>query len=167
MAASTRNLRHGKLILRDGTPVTPLELIIPIMDGDLDFTITIPTFIVKNRGKIDHKREGDETEVDIKFSFKFEQWSYATGAATGISPADVLLHTGGASAWISSGPSCGPFAIDLVYQIADPCGSGAYEELVFTAFNPESVNFKEASEFNTISVSGKALTNLPERTWVP
>ena len=165
MSASTRNLRHGTLILRDGTLPTPNLMTIPIMDGDLDFTITIPTFVVKNRGRIDHKRVGDETEVDIKFSFKFEQWEYQN-ANTGVSPADALLQKGGAANWISSGPSCGPYAVDLVYRIADPCNANNYEELVFAAFNPETLNFKEGSEFNMISVSGKALDFLPDRAWV-
>ena len=166
MSASTRNLRHGKLIIRDGTIPTANQLIIPIMDGDLDFTITKPTFIVKNRGRIDHKREGDETEIDIKFSFKFEQWSYASGASTGVSPSDALLKQGGAAAWITTGPSCGPYAIDLLYQITDPCNALNYEQLIFTAFNPDSLNFKEGSEFNTINVTGKALDFMPDRSWV-
>jgi hypothetical protein len=166
MAASTRNLRHGSLILSDGTPVTPNTLIIPIMDGDLDFTITYPTFIVKNRGRIDHKRTGDEVEIDIKFSFKFEQWSFASGAATGISPVDALTKKGGAAAWVSSGPSCGPYSIDLIFKLANPCSTTDYEQLVFPAFNVESLNFKEGSEFDTISVAGKALAFEPTRTYV-
>lgn len=163
--SSTRNLRHGKLIIRDGTPTTPNELVIPIQDGDLDFTITYPTFTVKNRGKIDHKRTGDEVEIDIKFSFKFEQWSYASGASTGVSPVDALTKKGGASTWVSSGPSCGPFSIDLVFQVADPCNAAESEQLVFPAFNVESLNFKEGSEFDTVSVTGKALAFEPTRTW--
>jgi hypothetical protein len=164
--ASTRNLRHGTLILRDGTTPTAITLEIPIQDGDLDFTITYPTFTVKNRGKIDHKRTGDETEIDIKFSFKFEQWSYASGAATGISPVDALTKKGGASAWVSTGPSCGPYSIDLIFRVENPCNPAEYEQLVFPAFNVESLNFKEGSEFDTVSVSGKALAFEPTRTWV-
>ena len=156
--ASTRNLRHGTLILRDGTTPTAITLEIPIQDGDLDFT-------VKNRGKIDHKRTGDETEIDVKFSFKFEQWSYASGAATGISPVDALTKKGGASAWVSTGPSCGPYSIDLVFRVENPCNAAEYEQLVFPAFNVESLNFKEGSEFDTVSVSGKALAFEPTRTW--
>lgn len=167
MAASTRNLRHGTLILRDGTPVTPLALTIPIAEGDLDFTITKNIINVMNRGKIDHKREGDEVEMDIKFSFKFEQWSYASGSATGTSPIDALLKQGGASAWVSTGVSCGPFAVDLVFQVKDPCSATAYEQLVFSGFVPESVNFKENGDANMVSVSGKAQISAPVRTWVP
>lgn len=166
MAASTRNLRHGSLILRDGTTPTANQLIIPIQDGDLDFTITYPTFIVKNRGKIDHKRTGDETEIDIKFSFKFEQWSYASGASTGVSPVDALTKKGGAATWVSTGPSCGPYSIDLVFQVTNPCNAAEYEQLVFTAFNVESLNFKEGSEFDMVSVSGKSLSFEPTRTYV-
>lgn len=167
MAASTRNLRHGTLILRDATPVTPMTLTIPIAEGDLDFTITKNILKVMNRGKIDHKRDGDEVEMDIKFSFKFEQWSYASGASTGVSPADVLLHTGGAASWVSTGVGCGPFAIDLVFQIKDPCSATAYEQLVFAGFVPESINFKEGSDANMVSVTGKAQITAPTRTWVP
>lgn len=166
MAASTRNLRHGKLILRDGTPTIPNELIIPIADGDLDFTITKPTFIVKNRGKIDHKRDGDEVEIDIKFSFKFEQWSYASGASTGVSPSDALTKEGGAAAWISTGPSCGPYCIDLIFRATNPCNAAEYEQLLFPAFSLDSLNFKEGSEFNTINVAGKALAFKPTRSYV-
>lgn len=165
MAASTRNLRHGKITLRDGTPTTPNELVIPIQDGDLDFTITYPTFIVKNRGKIDHKRTGDEVEIDIKFSFKFEQWSYASGAATGTSPVDALTKKGGASAWVSTGPSCGPYSIDLIFDLINPCNASESERLVFPAFNVETLNFKEGSEFDSVSVAGKALAFEPTRTW--
>lgn len=165
MSASTRNLRHGVLILRDGTPVTPLSLTIPIAEGDLDFTIQKNILRVMNRGRIDHKRDGDETEMDIKFSFKFEQWNYASGSATGVSPTDALLKIGGASAWVSTGVSCGPHAVDLVFRVSDPCSATAYEQLVFTGFVPESVNFKEGSDANTISVSGKAQITAPVRTW--
>lgn len=166
MAASTRNLRHGSLIIRDGTTPTALQLIMPIMDGDLDFTITYPTFLVMNRGKIDHKRAGDEVEIDINFSFKFEQWSYASGAATGISPVDALTKKGGAAAWVSTGPSCGPYSVDLLFRLTNPCNDTEYEQLLFPAFNVTSLNFKEGSEFDTISVTGKALAFEPTRTYV-
>lgn len=166
MPASTRNLRHGKLFIRDGTTPTPNLLEIPISDGDLDFTITKPTFIVKNRGKIDHKRDGDEVEIDIKFSFKFEQWSYASGAATGVSPTDALTKEGGAASWVSTGPSCGPYSIDLIFRVTNPCADDEYEQLVFPAFNVATLNFKEGSEFNMINVTGTALAFKPDRTYV-
>jgi len=165
MAASTRNLRHGKLTIRDGSTPTPNSLLIPIQDGDLDFTITYPVFIVKNRGKIDHKRSGDQTEIDLKFSFKFEQWNYATGVSTGVSPVDALTQKGGATTWASSGPSCGPYSIDIVFNITNPCNIAETEQLVFPAFTVESLNFKEGSEFDVISVSGKALAVEPTRTY--
>jgi hypothetical protein len=41
-----------------------------------------------------------------------------------------------------------------------------YEQLIFPAFSPDTVNFKEGSEFNTINVSGKALAFQPTRTYV-
>jgi hypothetical protein len=163
--AQTRNLRNGLLILRDGTG-TPNELQIPIQDGDLSFTVAKPTFTIRNRGKIDHRRDGDETEMQISFSFKFEQWSY-NNANTGISPSDVLLKQGGASAWNSTDPvACGPWAIDLVFRIHVPCTPTSYEQLVFPKFHAESLQFSEAAEANTIQVSGSSLAFVPTRTYV-
>jgi len=166
VTTSTRNLRHGRIILRDGTTPTPVSLLIPISEGDLDFTITKPTFLVMNRGKIDHKRAGDETEIDIKFSFKFEQWSYASGASTGVSPADFLTKEGGGSALVSTGPSCGPYSVDLLFQVVDPCNEANYEQLLFPAFNVDTLNFKEGSEYDIVSITGKALAFKPTRSWV-
>lgn len=162
MPANTRNLRHATLTIKDAGVNT---LLIPIMDGDLDFTIQKNIQRVMNRGRIDHKRDGDEVEMDIKFSFKFEQWSYSAGASTGVSPVDALTKAGGASAWVSTGASCGPYSVDLVYSIANPCNTSEHEVLTFTGFTVENINFKEGGDANTITVSGKAQITAPNRTY--
>ena len=162
--ASTRNLRHGTLIIRDGTG-TPNTLTIPIMDGDLSFNVKRPQFIVKNRGQIDHRRSGDQEAMDVRFSFKFEQWSYSSGAATGISVVDALSKTGGAASWLSVDPNCGPFAVDLLFRIADPCNANSYEQLIFPNFSAEDIGFKEGDAANMIDISGKSLAVTPTRSF--
>ena len=163
--AKTRNLRDGTLIIRDGT-ATPNTLTIPIMDGDLSFKVVQPSFILRNRGKIDSRKQADQEALDISFSFKFEQWSYADGNS-GISVPDAFQQIGGAVNWNSTDPNCGPFAVDLVFRMTDPCNLAAYEQLVFSNFHADSLDFKEGSEANTVSVTGKALIFKPVRTHVP
>jgi hypothetical protein len=166
MAANTRNLRDGKLIIRDATPVTPLELVVSCSEGDFNWTETKTTAIIKNRGKIDHRKGMDEEAVPISFSVKFEQYAYASGAATGISVRDALRGENGASAWIST-DACGPFVVDLILEIVDPCSEdGDKEVLTFAKFHADTIQISEGDTYNTMNVSGVALVSAPTRTHV-
>lgn len=172
--ASTRNLRHASLAIVDGTGI-PNVLVIPISSGDLAFSVSKPKFFVKNRGRLDHRRDGDQMEMDVSFSFLFETWSYtnlSSGSPSGISPVDALLKQGGASAWTTKDPNCGPYSVDLRFRIGDPCSTDitnptSYEQLLFTQFSAEKIDFKEGAEANTINVSGKCLAMVPTRTAAP
>jgi hypothetical protein len=163
--ASTRNLRHGQLKIIDGSG-TPNTLIIPIAAGDLNFTVHSPSFTIRNRGVIDHSRAGDEKEMDISFSFLFEQWQ-ANAGNTGISVVDALTQSGLASTWMNVDPSCGPFRVNLEFKIVDPCNNANYETLLFPKFHAESLNFREGNDANSISVSGMCLAVKPTRTYTP
>ncbi len=166
--SNTRNLRDATLKIVDGTADTPLYLEIPIMDGDLSWSEKHPTMIVKNRGKIDSRKEGDEEAMEVSFSFLFEQYQFATGEATGVSVHDALYGTGGAAAegaaWVST-DSCGPYAIDLEFTIANPCADGEAEVLTFPKFHADKFDFKEASEANKCTVSGSSLAQVPGRDY--
>jgi hypothetical protein len=161
--ATTRNLRDGRIIILDGSG-TAKTLTIPISEGDFAFTINRPTFIVMNRGKIDSRKQGDEVPVDLSFSIKFEQWAYSNGN-TGMSVPDVLQGINLANDWIST-DGCGPYAVDIKFEVDNPCDPGKKEVLVFGKFTADTLSFKEGSEYNSISVSGKALQQLPTRTYV-
>lgn len=164
--AVTRNLRDGSIIIKDGSG-SPKTLTIPISEGDFAFTVNKPTFVVMNRGVIDSRKSGDQTPTDISFSSKFEQWSYASGASTGLSVRDVIDGTAAAVAagWVST-DACGPWSVTIEFRIADPCNAGHYEALTFSKFHADSVQFKEGNEYNTLSLSGRALVPEPARTYV-
>lgn len=163
--ATTRNLRDGKIILQDGSS-TPKTLEIPISAGDFAFTLNSPTFIIMNRGKINSRKNGDEMPTDLSFSVFFEQWSYGNGSASGISVADCFQGVGGASDWVSTDP-CGPFSISIVFEMDNPCAVGEKEVLTFGKFHADTIAFKEGNEYNTLSITGKALQQKPTRTYTP
>ena len=164
--ATTRNLRDGTIIIKDGS-ATPKTLTSPISEGDMAFTVKKPTFVVLNRGVIDSRKSGDQTPTDVSFSIKFEQWSFASGASTGISVYDALNGSGGAATagWVSS-DACGPFSVDIEFRINDPCNPGHYETLTFRKFHADQVSFKEGNEYNSLSITGMALVPEPVRTYV-
>jgi hypothetical protein len=162
----SRNLRDGKLTIVDGTPVTPNALIIPIDNGDLSFKDAAPSITVKNRGKLDSRRDGDEMEMEVSFSFKFSQWSYASGLSTGVSPVDALRKRGGASAWVSThNDGCSVYSVDLHFDITDPAAPTSKETLVFPKFHAEDIQFTEGAETDMIHVTGKSFATTPTRTY--
>jgi hypothetical protein len=165
MSGSTRNLRDGKVIIQDGSP-SPKQLEIPIAEGDLAFTQKSPSFVVLNRGRIDSRKQGDETPLDVSFTGKFEQWSGNYGS-TGLSPVDVMDGTQKAidAGWISTDP-CGPWAIDVLFQMQNPCNKAEFEQLTFRKVHFDEIAFKEGNEYNTFAPKGTALQPKVESTFV-
>ena len=169
--AGTKNLRDATLIIQDGSSPTKKTLTIPIMDGNLTYTVTDPSFTVRNRGKIVTRKKGDETEIDVSFSFKFNQWQYDSGASTGLSVVDVLRGQAPAVAasWVTTDATsnCAPWAIDLVYRLFDTCDQdGDYEQLILEKFHAETTKFTEGNEASMIEVTGKCLSFEPVRSFV-
>ena len=66
----THNLRQGRIKIQSGDAV-PLDKTAAFTEGDFSFTRTKNTIQVKNRGKLDHLRKGDEEAVTFSFSAKF------------------------------------------------------------------------------------------------
>lgn len=160
-----RNLRDSVLKIQDGTPVTPLSVTVTPMKGDLAFTEANPSITIKHRGALDSRKRGDEMEMDVSFSFMFQQWTN-TSASTGTNPIDALTRRGGASAWISTHGTCDVYAVNLVFEITDPSDPTKKEILTFSDFHAESIQFKEGDDAHQISVSGRAFVTTPVRTYV-
>lgn len=158
-----RNFRDGQLIVKDGSPV-PNQLEILGAEGDLSFTETDNTFPILSRGIIAARSQGDQTQMTLTFSAKFEQWSYETGESTGVSPADAFKQRGGAASWVSTAP-CGPYSVDVLYKAADVCGTGGKEVLIFPKAHADSIQFSEGSEYNTLSFTATCLAASPIRSW--
>ena len=164
MSNCPRNLRDGIVILQDGTPSTPKQLIIPVMDGNLSFTEHRPKAMVMNRGKLYSKRSGNEMEVDLSFEVTFTQWGFAN-ASTGISVPDALNQRGGASDWVSADPSaCNVYAVNVLFQIADPEDGTKAELLTFNKVSHESIKFQEGDP-NKLTFTGKAFITTVVRTY--
>ncbi len=66
----THNLRQGVVRIRSGDTVVLTKEAL-FTEGDLTYTNTKNTIQVKNRGKLDHLRKGDEEAVTFSFSAKF------------------------------------------------------------------------------------------------
>ncbi len=165
MSANTRNLRDGVMKISDGSG-SPKSLTIPIMDGDLTFEEHLPSAVIMNRGRIDSRKAGDDKPLTVSFSWKFEQFMYASGNATGMSVRDALTGEGGAvgASWVSV-DSCGPWAVDIEIEITNPCAPTEKEILKFPKFHPESLTFKEGKDTDTISTKGDCLAVKPTRTY--
>lgn len=158
-----RNFRDGEIIIRDGSAV-PKELTLLGAEGDFTFTETANTFNILIRGKIISRTQGDEEQVSLSVTIKFEQWSHESGSNQGISPRDAFKGVGGASDWVSTAP-CGPFSVDLIYKAKDVCGTGGKEVLLFPQVHADTITFNEGDETNTLAFEGTSLVPVPERSW--
>lgn len=169
----TKNLRDGVITLRDGTTPTPNELELVLDEGDLSFTRTRNKITVRDRGRLSHRRTGDEQEVEVSFSAKYTRgYGDTDPASTQPTLADALQGVRSAATWVSTEdtaagalPMAGPtgselFSVDLEFVINDPTG-GKSETITFLGFHADTIAFSEGDEYNTISVSGTALMTEP------
>ncbi len=165
MSGTTRNLRDGSIWIVDGSPV-PKIMEVPLSEGDLAFTEKNNSFIIKNRGRIDSRKAGDEEVLDISFTLKYEQWKNAYGT-TGLSPIDVLKGSQAAAdaGWINT-DQCGPYAVTIQFRMVDPCNPANYELLAFAKVHFDELAFKEGSEYNTVAVKGTALQGQVDQSYV-
>lgn len=171
---NVKNFRDAVLTIKDGSG-TPKTLVVSVAEGNLSFTVKKPTFTIRNRGKIIARKEGNEEEMDVSFSVKFEQWSADT-ASTGLSVPDVLLQKGNTigqtpatNNWVNTDTQgCAPWAVDLEFKIFKTCdqtATGDYETIVLPKFHATEVKFNEGEEANMIEVTGTCLAFEPTRTY--
>jgi hypothetical protein len=101
--------------------ILPHSLKIRIGDGNITWTEKRPIVYVKDRGKLDTVRLGDQEPVEVKFD---ATWIFLTASNTDTAPTieDVLKKVNLASAWISSSSDpCEPYAINVVVVYTPPC----------------------------------------------
>ena len=180
VAGNTRNLRHGHLSLADGqlgTGSAANTMVIPIDEGNLNFTEATPAALVKNRGALDHFSKGEEMPVSVSFTIKFTAYKSMTsqaivpdsgdagsgpdgGAVTGFTVRDFLLNGGGLLT--STNGRTDNFTCTLMFTIDNPMSTGDEAEvLTFTLFKTEDIKFSEGAECNTLAVSGRANITVP------
>lgn len=125
-------------------------------DGTLTFSNKRPRQYIKDRGKIDEVRDGDEEPVDVSLD---GQWQFITGHASdpGGLPTmqDMLEHEGLATTWISSDTTdpCRPYSVDLEIYYTPLCDTVFGESVLLQYFRYEDLAFDAKAA--TIKVSGK------------
>jgi hypothetical protein len=142
------------LVDNEVVTVGPHKIRIKVGEGNLTFMEKKPRQYIKDRGKLDTVRDGDEEPVDVKLEF---QWQYITnnnvsGAVP--TPVDALKKIGPAAAWITSATdTCEPYAVDLVVDYTPLCTDQKKEIMTIKDFRYEELSFDLKQ--GQISVSGK------------
>lgn len=133
---------------------TPNSVEVNIGEGNLTFSEKRVMEYVRNRGKLDTVREGDEEPIDVSLEIKWEFITSPSGAAAP-TPVEALKRMGPASNWVSSSDDpCEPYSLDIVLKNIPGCGSdGSDETIILPDFRYEDLSYD--MEAGTISVSGK------------
>lgn len=108
---------------------------------------------IKDRGRLDTVREGDEEPMDVRLD---AEWEYLTAAPGDVAPTveDAMKHRGPASGWTSSSNDpCEPFAVDVVILNVPLCASNQPETIILPDFRWESVNHDLRA--GTLAFAGK------------
>lgn len=167
---NTRNLTHGLLTIVDGgAGGAQKTLEIPVQEGDLQFTADPdPAVVVMNRATLSHFTAQAKVPVRGRFTIKFSEWKGKGFSGANPSPYDAMTKTGNASSWVSV-TECGPYCVDLKFDISNPCsgaGTGVdqAESLLFENVKCGPFSFREGSDYDRIEVEFTALTTAPVST---
>lgn len=166
MAGRTRNLTHGQITIKGGA--SGQSLVVPIDEGNLRFTVRRTAKVIMNRGVVDSFAEGNEEPMSVSFNFKFEEWRGRTLTAFATVPSvpDALRKKGNASSWTST-TQCGPYCVDLWFDLSNPCAASGVdqtERLVFPDFHCDEAGFEEGDDADRVSVSGMCIALEPTST---
>lgn len=159
-----RNLTHGSLVIQDGTSPTPLSIGIACQKGDLKWSRTKEAKVVKNRGRLYEKTQGEEMVIPISFSGAFERLTAKPNEDP--TPYEALHQEGPAAGWVSTLPNKlnSPFGVDLVFTLADVEGAdagGENEIMTFEKFTIDKFDFAEGGDANEFTVTGSCLSIKP------
>jgi len=134
---------------------------VKIGEGNLTWTESKEYEYLRERGDLDTVKEGDEQPVEMSLEFVYEYVKTQSGKT--ITPVDALKQKGEASEWVSSSDDlCEPYAVDILAKHCVPCGTDYDEDVLFTDFRYESLDFDLSAA--TISVSGKCNVSEPDVT---
>jgi len=138
----------------------PHVLHVKVGEGTLDYTEKKEIVYVKDRGRLDTVREGEDVPVEVKLQFTWEFVTAVSGSGTPTIE-DALKRRGEASSWVTSSTDpCEPFCVDLEVEYVPPCSSVQREVISFKTFRYEDLahDIKNAM----VSMSGKANVTQPD-----
>ncbi|MDA0833444.1 MAG: hypothetical protein O2955_04765 [Planctomycetota bacterium] len=150
-----RNLRHGTLVIQDGSSPDPIALTIHFDKGDLSWTERTQTVLVRDRGSIHrgHLRRGDEEPVELSFS---AYWTQLIGRSDDVADAlqlyELLNFLSGLGV-VSTSADGEQETLLFEFTIHDPAGE-ASESIVFGKVYKDTLTLRESPDRNEIVFKG-------------
>jgi len=139
----------------------PQRVEVKVGEGNLTWTESKEYEYLVDRGVLDTVKEGDDQPVEMSMEFVYEY--IKTQSGQDITPVDALKKSGEADEWVTSASDqCEPYAVDVRVLHCVPCGTDYDEDVVFTDFRYESLDFDMGEA--TIAVSGRCNVTEPTIT---
>jgi len=153
-------LKDCELTIADNAAAN--SIVVKMGEGNLTWTENTEVEYLLDRGIIDTVRLGNQVPMDVSFEGRFTAiTAYAGAPADDPTLIEALTNSGAASAWVSTGGACEPYAVDLIIECDRTCTSGTDmdEIITFSDFRQESIG----GDFQAgqISVSGKCNVQRP------
>lgn len=136
----------------DAIAIQAHHLQIRIGEGNASWTEKRPVTYVKDRGRLDTVREGDQEPIEVKID---ATWVFLK-ASTSQTPTieDVLKKRGEAANWVTSATdTCEPYAVDVVIEYTPPCSTEQMEIYTLNDFRYEEMAHDVKA--GTLALSGK------------
>jgi len=134
---------------------------IQVGEGNLTWTEAKEYEYLRERGDLDTVKEADEQPVEMSMEFVYEYIKTQSGQT--ITPVDALKQQGEAAEWVSSSSDlCEPYCVDVLAKHCVPCGTDEDEDVLFTDFRYEGLDFDTGDA--TIAVSGRCNVSEPTVT---
>lgn len=131
------------------------QMEVVVGEGNLTYSEKVAREFKKNRGKLDKVRNGDETEMDLSFTFAWFYLRSATGL-TVPTPYEFLKKIGPAANFVSTNGACEPYGVNVILKNVPLLCDGVttpVEKIVFPKFLYEDMSADPKA--GTLSVSGK------------
>jgi hypothetical protein len=125
------------------------DIEVPVDEGDLAFSENQEVNPVYDRGAISLLRQGNDQLHDVSFTIKYQGLISVAGDVT---PYELLKKYNRASTAQSVLPNSEIYAVNIRLNV-----SGG-DTIQLGGFYFEKLDFKEGEEYNTLAVSGKAVT---------
>ena len=139
----------------------PQRIEVKVGEGNLTWSESKEYEYLTDRGSLDTVKEGDDQPVEMSLEFVYEY--IKTQSGQDITPVDAVKRAGEAAEWVSSSSDlCEPYAVDIRALHCVPCGTDHDEDVIFTDFRYEGLDFDMGEA--TISVSGRCNVTEPSIT---
>jgi hypothetical protein len=145
------DLKKAILYFIDGNVTAPVKLEFKMDEGTLTYTRRKNIEYRKERGLLDTVREGDQEPMDVSIEGRFS--AVKSHASNVLTPIEFLEQEGAGTVLLTVGGACEPYAIDVVLEVNQDCGTTPDEIITFGEFRFEELggDFKAG----TLSVTGK------------